>query len=165
MPLGPLRHQTPVREIARWMSEAAATATDDECQEWPFGRDEKGYAVRGGHGNQSHYVTHAILERAGLPRPAAANALHSCDNPPCVNRFHLRWGTQAENIADMFGRVRNVSLRGDEHPQSRLTADDVRKIRGAHADGETQVALAERFGVTFQNIHRIVRRKTWRHLP
>ena len=37
-------------------------------------------------------------------RPAFA--LHSCDNPPCCNPSHLRWGTARENAADMFERGR-----------------------------------------------------------
>ena len=31
-------------------------------------------------------------------------AMHTCDNPPCVNADHLREGTQAENVADAWLR-------------------------------------------------------------
>jgi hypothetical protein len=36
-------------------------------------------------------------------------ALHSCDNPPCCNPKHLRWGTQQENVQDIFKRGRRRS--------------------------------------------------------
>lgn len=34
------------------------------------------------------------------------DALHSCDNPPCVRPSHLRDGTPKENAADMMTRGR-----------------------------------------------------------
>jgi len=39
---------------------------------------------------------------------------HSCDNPPCVNPDHLWLGTQAENLADMRRKKRDVMPERDE---------------------------------------------------
>jgi ribosome-binding protein aMBF1 (putative translation factor) len=48
--------------------------------------------------------------------------------------------------------------------RTNLTADDVRHIRAQHANGATQVDLAERFGVTTSTVNYIVKRKTWAHV-
>jgi hypothetical protein len=52
-------------------------------------------------------ATHFALLLAGYPRPSGLFALHSCDNPPCVNPDHLRWGTPEMNTQDMLDRKRS----------------------------------------------------------
>jgi len=53
--------------------------------------------------------------------------LHWCDEPKCVNPAHLREGTQAENVADMCAKGRNVKktvcIRGHSiaRPEERNT--------------------------------------------
>jgi hypothetical protein len=52
-------------------------------------------------------ATHVSLELDGRPKPfPGAMALHSCDNPPCVNPDHLRWGTAWDNAQDAVKRGR-----------------------------------------------------------
>jgi hypothetical protein len=59
---------------------------------------------------------------------------HTCDNPPCVNPYHLLGGTQADNLRDMSNRGRargqNMThcLRG--HPISGPDADVYISKRG-----------------------------------
>lgn len=43
---------------------------------------------------------------SGEPVASDMNVLHSCDTPPCLNPFHLRAGTQAENMKDMWDKGR-----------------------------------------------------------
>ena len=87
-----------------WLEASVATSDRSTCWEWPFSRLH-GYGQVGGR-----KATHVALELDGRPRPSDdLIALHSCDNPPCVNPDHLRWGTHRDNASDRGerGRTRN----------------------------------------------------------
>ena len=101
-------------------------------------------------------------------------ALHSCDNPPCCNPAHLRWGTNLENHTDAKLRNRKAKgLKNGSHtvPEQRrvgvtngrakLTDDAVRAIRSSSA---RQVDLAAFFGVSKSMISAVIRRKNWKHV-
>jgi hypothetical protein len=95
--------------------------------------------------------------------------MHICDNPPCVNPDHLRLGTQADNMADMRQKGRGkvpTPLIGVNHPDAKLTEDDVVLIRNLWAARRlSQRKLAARFGVSRSLISQIVYRQCWKHLP
>lgn len=56
-------------------------------------------------------------------------------------------------------------LKGEEHPQAKLTEENVREIRKLYATGQyRQVDLADRFGVTQVLISKIVRRVVWAYV-
>lgn len=51
--------------------------------------------------------------------------MHTCDNPSCVSPFHLRGGTQKENLQDM--------VRKQRHPRSlKLTKTQVESLVAAY---------------------------------
>lgn len=148
----------------RWLESAVADPTD-ECQEWPFAR----------HGRSGEYgemrflgvttpATHVALITTGQPRPDPPNdfALHSCDNPPCVNPRHLRWGSRQENADDMLER--NRAARGEKIQNSKLTVPEVLEIRTLRIKGLTLQGIAERYGVTKSTVGKIVRREGWTHV-
>lgn len=55
-------------------------------------------------------------------------------------------------------------VRGEQAGMAKLTEEDVRAIRSAYADGESQESIGKRYGVSQPNIGCIVRRKTWTHV-
>lgn len=54
--------------------------------------------------------------------------------------------------------------RGENHPNARLTEDDVRAIRARAAGGETQRTIAASYGITQSTAWAVIRRTTWRHI-
>lgn len=55
--------------------------------------------------------------------------MHTCDNRECVSPFHLKLGTQVENILDMCSKGRHVPVRGSESARSRFTAEQRKFIK------------------------------------
>jgi hypothetical protein len=134
---------------------------DDECWAWSAGHFSTGYPMFDLKGQSvgAHRVMCAMHH--GLAR--GLHALHSCDNPGCVNPKHLRWGTHADNMADRAQRGRCPA--GENHPNALLTDADVLEMRRLYdAGGIGTPRLAKRFGISQSTAHDIVSRKSWRHL-
>jgi hypothetical protein len=156
----PLRVSERLSLRTAWLLAQVETRDRTHCWDWPFWKDRKGYGEI--NVNNKHWRAHAMaLVLDGSPRPDPPNhhALHSCDNPGCVNPNHVRWGTHQENVADAVSRDRNT--KGERVPQHRLTEDQVRSIR---KDSRTLKAIAEEYGVCFQTIGLLKQGITWRHV-
>jgi hypothetical protein len=54
-------------------------------------------------------ATHIALRLDGRPVPADMQALHTCDNPYCVQASHLFVGDQQANVDDMLRKGRRKS--------------------------------------------------------
>jgi hypothetical protein len=58
-----------------------------------------------------------------------------------------------------------VDLRGEAHPSSKLTEDDVRAIRRLLSDGVTKKKhIARQFGICDAMVLKIERRQSWGHI-
>lgn len=123
------------------------------------------------------YTTHrfALHLVTGESLDTKRQALHSCDNPPCCNPAHLRWGSQKENIADAMERGRwsspppskpgrKPSTVGEANPRARTTEADVRAFRSDVDAGMPVAAAARKYGMGKTQAHSIAKRQTWRHV-
>lgn len=98
--------------------------------------------------------SHIALAIVGRPRPdPSLLALHSCDNPPCVNPDHLRWGTSEENHQD--ARERGIGGRRGFKPE---------EIRAIRASTGRHVDVAREYGVTSACILNIRKRVTHKNV-
>jgi hypothetical protein len=96
------------------------------------------------------------------PVPPGFHVLHRCDVRSCVRPSHLFLGTHADNMADKTAK--NRQRKGAMVPSARLTARAVRFIRKRHANGWSNVRLAEHYHVNRSTISLIVNHLRWKHV-
>jgi hypothetical protein len=73
---------------------------------------------------------------------------------------NLAWGTHAENSADMVAH--GHSMKGEKHPQAKLTWPEVKNIRAEKAAGAKRRHLAEKYGVSRGLIDQICAHTIWK---
>lgn len=125
------------------------------CHLWIGALDRHGYGeISLGPTSRPRVGAHRVAFLAHYGRWPEPNALHRCDNPPCVRWEHLYEGTHADNSEDMVRKGRSVA---------KVTSEQVKEIRKRYASGKvTQVQLAEEFGLRQTQISNIVRYVQWR---
>jgi len=138
------------------------TMTVSGCMEWNLARNSDGYGKKW-DGEKVRSVHRIICEIYKGPREKM-QVMHSCDNPPCINPDHLRWGTQKDNVEDMISKNRQrwVPSHGEKHGRAKLSEDDVRNIRKARREGMLLREISEKHGTSIRNISRIISGKLWK---
>ena len=139
-----------------------------ECWIWTGarrkGRFQYGRFLLDGKARLAHRIAWQLTNG---PIPDGMCVLHRCDNPPCVNPEHLFLGTHADNMLDCSAKGRLPAaqgvpyLRGERHPNHKLTADDVRAIRASRASSPD---IAAQYGLHRGTVHDIRTRRAWRHV-
>ncbi len=108
-------------------------------------------------------VHRLVLEAFVGPCPPGEECCHNKGDPADNHLENLRWDTRSSNVKDAYKHGRLPC--GAKHRQSKLTSDDVRKIRSLYASGNvTYQELADRFGITPSTIGSVIEGKTWNHV-
>jgi uncharacterized protein (DUF433 family) len=135
---------------------------ETECVHW-WGGKQQGYGTVY-VGNRRAVGAHVIAcEMRNGPKPAGTEAAHFCGVRDCVNPFHLRWATSAENAADRL--IHGTELRGDRSPSRKLSSVDVAEIRRMHAADMALGDIARAFGISRTQVCCIAGGRSWKHLP
>ena len=123
----------------------------DDCWPWLAATNEHGYGVMRPEGRRTGPTVKAHRVAALLDGrdPAGRVVLHSCDNPPCVNIDHLRYGTDQDNKMDSVVRGRHFR---------KLDADAVRAIRASEL---SNADLARQYGVDRRTVSFARNGQTW----
>jgi hypothetical protein len=136
--------------------------TTTGCWDWMKASKEEGY---GTISVLNKTVSTHRLSYEVFVGPTNGNwVLHSCDNPRCINPFHLRIGNAKDNSRDRFLRGRHRTRCSALSNQGLLNPEKVREIRSKSASGINHKSLSLEYGVTRTAISQIVLRKTWRHV-
>lgn len=77
----------------------------DGCWVWKGSRSSYGYG-QFNIGDVCHLAHRVSCEIHFGPIPPGLQALHKCDNPPCVNPAHLYIGTALDNALDRVDKER-----------------------------------------------------------
>ena len=143
----------------RWLLEQLPTVQPRDCLNYPYSKDELGYGLVGGYGAGRSLRAHILVYTAvyGMRPPVV---MHTCDNPSCVNPYHLKAGTKADNNKDRATKGRSAKTVPS---RQKLTAVDVEAIRARWQPGKPPrrnpngtVALAQEYGVDPKVIHNVV---------
>jgi hypothetical protein len=152
----------PMRK-ADYLRSRSVVDSDTGCWNWTRGTAAAGYGLA--HFERKLYAHRLAYETFIGPIPDGLSVCHHCDNPGCVNPDHLFAGSQADNLADMIGKGRQIIPRGEAKKNSKLTESAVAAIRAAPRRRGALDELAARYGVTKPVIWAVRARRTWRHCP
>lgn len=116
------------------------------------------------NGKRSTFCVHRLVLEAFVgPCPPGLECCHGDGNP--ANNFvsNLRWDTRKNNHADK--KKHGTDLTGERHPGAKLRATDIPEIFSLATEGKTLAQIAIAYGIGPKNVHSILTRKTWSHIP
>ena len=156
----------------------------DTCWLWTAHRDKDGYGnIKEGDGSRRTLRAPAVSWSIHFGNiPDNQWILHHCDNPPCVRPDHLYLGDVRQNAADRVARNRSARgetsgrtlhperwtiekrPKGQSHGRSKLTEEDVLRIRSLGSSKLSQQAIADQFEISRPLVSLIINRKIWTHI-
>jgi len=133
------------------------------CWIWKLSKDKNGYGIfRGAVGDEmftkAHRFSYALHTGDLL---IGMQALHTCDNPSCVNPDHLFSGTNADNMRDKVQKGRSRVPVGEQNGHAVLTRQQVRCIL---KDPRPYTEIATQYNVAPSTIGSIKQRVSWQHI-
>lgn len=133
----------------------------NDCWKWKATKSEFGYGYMNHKkktlmAHRASYMIHYGKIKEGL------SVLHKCDNPECSNPLHLFLGTQTENMQDMMEKKRYPN--GSNHPKSKITEEEVMRIKNLRVEGNTYKEIAKIMKVDYSNVRNILSGNTWKHI-
>lgn len=162
---------------------AKTVVRDDGC--WIYTGGRRGYGAGAdayGRITIRHigYAAHRVSYELFVgPITDGLMVLHKCDVKGCINPDHLFLGDHYDNAEDMFnkGRANRKPVKmhpprppvkqgvcGERHPLAKLTVQDVRDIREAHAKGVRRSVLAAKYQMHPTHLGKIICRALWNHV-
>lgn len=141
----------------------------NECWEWYGGKSSgNGYAVLWDGYKKNQIFAHRIswkIFRGPIPKGYIVSQL--CETPTCTNPKHLICGPRNEIIPARLRRNKKTARYGDNNASSKLTDEDVVKIRRLHdeRDFDAISQIASERGVGREHAMAVARHKRRKRKP
>lgn len=125
------------------------------CVPWMRGTDSNGYGKINSCDDRGVLRAHSMALELKLGRRLDKKevARHTCDFTGCVNKDHLKVGSQKDNSRDMVARGRS---RGQKHTDAPKQVALRKRAFALLAEGRTQTSVAKELGVSRPTISRWV---------
>lgn len=124
-------------------------------------RHSQGYTQVGMRGRT--YPIHHLVAAAFLgPRPESMQIAHFDGDKTNNTLANLRYATPKQNAGDRIRHGR--SGLGASNSQAKLTVQKVVRIRLAAQGGVPQDFIAQKFGISQQQVSKIATRQRWAHV-
>lgn len=139
---------------------------DDNCWNWNGWKDHRGYGAISNHPIQKQVKVHRLsYEIAFGEIPENLLVCHKCNNKLCVNPHHLYAGTHKDNSRDAVEAGVFSKRKGEQNARAKLSEKEVIEIRNLYSCSDVGRAdLARKYGVSYQQINKIVLREEWTHI-
>lgn len=143
------------------------------CWNWKAYKDEDGYGRFKIRKTEKFFpkqttigahIVSFILTFNRLPKDCV---LHRCDNPSCVKPSHLFEGTKKDNMQDCLKKGRVNPRKGENHPKTILTTNEVLYIRKELKTDKSMLKrrkLADELKVSVNAINNIYYNRNWKHI-
>lgn len=119
-------------------------------------------------GKRKLLFIHRLVAQAFVPNLALLPEVNHKDANKRNNLFsNLEWVTRKQNAnhAKQLGLYRHEPARGENHPDAKLTDEDVLCIRAQYKAGMSQADLRHWFSLSKSAMSNVCRGETWTHLP
>ena len=157
-------------EIVHKFEERYEHGGKEECWEYHHSKNKWGYGSfhitirpKKYMKLQAHRLAWVIYHKKDIPDDL--HICHKCDNPCCVNPFHLDAATYQENHRQKTERkrVNYEASRGERNTQAKLTSEEVLHIysmKGRYSQRD----IGRIYGITHATVGSIHLKKQWKHI-
>lgn len=115
-------------------------------------------------GEQKHFLVHHLVLRLFDRSRKPGEQTNHLNGDKTDNRIeNLEWVTASENVRHGH-RTGLYDFRGENHPRSKLTGNEVVEIRERHRDEDiTRRELADDYGISKKHVTALATGRVWKH--
>lgn len=153
-------------EFKRYTFNEDGTILGPSGKELCFHKCKKGYKrvnLKSNSGKKRTYLVHRLIAKKFIPNPFNKPQVNHIDGDKNNNSVdNLEWCTAQENVNHSV----NVGLvkRGSKRPNSKLTDEQVIRLKALRKVGLNYYQLGRLFGVAYQTAHKVCSGQTYTHI-